>query len=80
MLAVYFKRSRASVWDKTASMDLRNSSSQVSVWFKNATSSSFEGSDWSSWSSFETCDLKERIYHHFVEFTDPLEYPSYVQS
>ena len=65
---------------KVTSMDLRNSSSQVSVWDKTATSSSSEGSDWTSWSTFETCDLKERINHHFVEFTDPLEFPSYVRS
>ena len=57
---------------KAASMDLRNSSSQVSVWDKATTSSSSEGSDWTSRSTPETCDLKERINHHFVEFTDPI--------
>ena len=61
-------------------MDLGNSSSQTSAWDEAATSSSSGVSDWTSWSTPESWDLRERINHHFVEFTDPLEFPSYTRS
>ena len=61
-------------------MDLGNSSSQTSAWDETVTSSSSGASGWTSWSTPETYDLRERINHHFVEFTDPLEFPSCARS
>ncbi|CAL5380657.1 unnamed protein product [Camellia sinensis] len=68
---------------KITNMDLSNSSSQISVWDKAAAASSSGSSgssDWTNWSVLETPDLREQINHHFVEFTDPLEFPSYARS
>ena len=43
-------------------------------------SSSSGASGWRSWSEPEAWELRERVNHHFVEFTDPLEFPSDVRS
>ena len=60
---------------KISDMDLGDSSSQ-SAWDRAVAPSTFEGSGISGWLESEARVLRERINHHFVEFTDPLDFPS----